>query len=210
MSIVSKQPYLGPASSRLYTSDIAATWMIIGIGNPGRSFAQNRHNTGFMCLDHLAQAYQVNWKTKPALKSNLAQIQIGDNRILLLKPQTYVNLSGEAAALSMQFYKLSPKQLYIIHDDVRHPFGLIVSHSSEQARGHNGLKSIKSSLKIDTLQLISVGIGPKQPESASLSSFVLGNFTESEQDKLKNIIKEVCSLVGEINQSGISPDRRQI
>lgn len=209
MGIVTKKPILNEDISALYTSSLESLKLFIGLGNPGDKYAANRHNAGFMCLNRLADLSDIAWQNKPDFKSQFAQTDIGGARIMLIKPQTYVNLSGEALAAVADFYKLAPGDIYVIHDEIRHPFGTIEVCRRHEHFGHNGLKSIKNFLKGE-LQLIRVGIGPKRPEQISLSDFVLADFTANELEKLPSVTKEVCSLIGEAGAGPLKAGKRSI
>ena len=209
MNIVSKKPILSQDISSLYTSSLEKIKLFVGLGNPGEKYALNRHNIGFMCLDRLAKLYEVPWQNKKDFESYFAQIDLSGTRILLIKPQTYVNLSGQAVTKTIQFYKLPPEDVYIIHDEIRNPFGTIEVFLGQNSFGHNGLKSIQNSIKGE-LQLIRVGIGPKEPEQIDLTDFVLADFTKKQLESLPAITKEVCSIIGESSSGNLRPEKRSV
>ena len=123
MGIVTKKPILSEDIASLYTSSLESLKLFVGLGNPGRQYAANRHNTGFMCLERLAELYDISWQDKRDFRSHFAQTDVGGTRIMLAKPQTYVNLSGEAVSKIAVFYKLTPKDIYIIHERNPPPLG---------------------------------------------------------------------------------------
>ena len=146
--------------------------------------------------------------SKTNFKSWLCQLDLGETRFILIKPQTYMNLSGEAVQKISQFYNLKPDQIYIIHDEIRLKFGLIEALVTPNNFGHNGLKSIQNIFKSE-LNLIRVGIGPKKPAEIDLTDFVLTNFTSQEEAQLPKITQEVCSLLGEMGQT-FQPQKRNL
>lgn len=206
--IVKKSPVL-PTLAPLYTSALEKVKLIVGIGNPGSKYVNNRHNIGFMCLDELAKVYDASWQDKKDFKGHFTQFDLSGTRLLLIKPQTYVNLSGEAVSRIVQFYKLTPDNIFIIHDEIRHPFGTIEVFMGEKNFGHNGLKSIQNVIG-ENLQLIRVGIGPKKPDQINLTDFVLANFTDAQAEKLPLLTKEVSSIIGEASSGLLKPEKRSI
>ena len=209
MAIIVKKPAISPEIAPLYTSSLERSRLFAGLGNPGKEYANNRHNVGFMCLNRLAEMHETPWQNKKDFKSHFAQIDLGGCRLLLVKPQTYVNLSGTAILPIIRFYKLQPEDVYIIHDEIRLPFGMIEVCATESNFGHNGLKSIQTCLG-NSLQLIRVGIGPKEPAQIALSDFVLTHFTPAESERLPKIAKEVCSLIGEAGSGQLKPEKRSV
>ena len=209
MAIIVKKPIISPESAPLYTSSLEKIRLIVGLGNPGSQYARQRHNIGFICLEKLAELYEASWQAKKGLQGQLAQLDLAGVRLLLLKPQTYVNLSGEAISLTARFYKLRREEITIVYDEVRLNFGTIEALSGQNHFGHNGLKSAQQHLG-EHLQLIRVGIGPKQPPQAELTDFVLGDFTAPEKVLLPSITKEVCNLIGEAGSEAPKNQKRSI
>ena len=209
MAIIRKNPVLSEDTSGLYTSSMEITKLFVGLGNPGRQYADNRHNAGFMCLDRMAEMYEIPWQDKKDFKGHFTQLEMTGCRLLLLKPLTYVNLSGEAVLKVAQFYKLISENIHIIYDEIRLPFGTIEISAGQQTFGHNGLKSIAGLLDGE-MKLIRFGIGPKRPEQAELTDFVLAKFTAKEIDRLPSLTKEVCSIIGEASGSNLQPEKRVI
>lgn len=209
MAIIVKKPAISPEMTPLYTSSLEKIKLFAGLGNPDKKYAGNRHNIGFMCLDRLAEMYETTWQNKKDFKSHFGQLDLGGSRLLLIKPQTYVNLSGTAVEAVVRFYKLQPTDVYVIYDEIRLPFGTIEICESEGNFGHNGLKSIQSCLG-GNLRLIRVGIGPKKPAEIALTDFVLADFRPEESKLLPKVTKEVCSLIGETGGSDLKPEKRSI
>ncbi|MYB39854.1 aminoacyl-tRNA hydrolase [Candidatus Saccharibacteria bacterium] len=209
MAIIRKSPVLSEDTSALYTSGMEVAKLFVGLGNPGQKYASNRHNAGFMCLDRMVEMYETPWQDKRDFKSHFAQIEIGGIRLIMLKPQTYVNLSGEAVLKVAQFYKLIPENIHVIYDEVRLPFGTIEVLAGQQTFGHNGLKSIAGLIEGE-MKLIRFGIGPKRPEQIALTDFVLADFTAEEAVKLPGLTREVCSIIGEASGGDLPNGRRSV
>ncbi len=164
--------------------------VIVGLGNIGPKYSQNRHNTGFIFLDHFAKSFKdINWKEEPKFKAIIAKT----GQIFLVKPTTLMNLSGEAVSKILNFYKLTPPDLVVIYDDVDLPLGKIRVRQKGSAGTHNGLKSVIEHLGTEEFTRIRIGIesrGVSAPTSQDISSFVLSDFSGKELVTLKKSIKE--------------------
>ena len=167
MAIILKRGSETPDIAPLFTSPLQEVRLVIGLGNPEEKYALNRHNIGFMCLDKMQSIYDLQWHKEGKFKTLLTTLNLGNIRLLLSKPQTYVNLSGEAVAALKQYYKLQRADICLIYDEIRLPFGAIEVLKTDKDFGHNGLKSIQNHLK-GSLQLIRVGIGPKNTQDDRL------------------------------------------
>ena len=209
MAIVIKKTDDNSDALPLYTNSLETTKLFIGLGNPGDKYYYNRHNVGFMCLDYFAQTYSLNWQNKPDFQCLFIQTTMGGTRIILCKPQTYMNLSGQSVQSISHFYSLNPMDTFIIHDEIRLDLGTIETTTTEQNFGHNGLKSIHN-IFADQLNLIRIGIGPKIPANISLTNFVLSDFPEHGDDKLQTVTKEVTSIMGEISGGHFNQEKRKV
>lgn len=172
------------------------TKLIIGLGNPGKKYDGTRHNIGFACLDALAAAENGTWEDKKALKSLVCDLRLGQSRILLCKPQTYMNNSGEAAAAVQSFFKIANINTLVVHDELDIPFGQLRTRTGGSAAGHNGIKSLIQYIGEDFGRL-RIGIGPKQPPQIDSADFVLQKFSTEEQGSLKALTTEVNALLNE-------------
>lgn len=133
--------------------------LIVGLGNPGRDYAKTRHNTGFMCVDEVANRLNTSFNTKK-FKAELATCMVNGEKVMLMKPQTYMNLSGEAVGECVRFYNLDPEQdVLILVDDLDLPVGKIRLREKGSSGGQNGLKSIISHLGTQSFKRIRIGIG---------------------------------------------------
>ena len=153
--------------------------LICGLGNPGKKYEQTKHNMGFQVIDQLGETYHipVNKIKHRALEGNGI---VAGEKLVLLKPQTFMNLSGESVKEAMQFYKLSMEDLIVIYDDISLEPGQIRVRKKGSAGGHNGVKSIISQLGTQVFKRVKVGIGEK-PEGYDLADYVLGHFSFSDR-----------------------------
>ena len=179
---------------QLYTiSSMDKPRLIVGLGNPGQEYANNRHNIGFMALDAVAEAQDISFVTKKDLRALVAVTHIEGKQVVLAKPITFMNLSGEAVQSLASFYKVSTADITVVHDELDLPFGKVQKKIGGGSAGHNGLKSIIQHLGEDFTR-IRVGIGPKTPEQMDTADYVLQDFSKAEQKKLAGIIKEAISI----------------
>lgn len=173
----------------------------IGLGNPGKEYELTRHNVGFMAIDQLIASAGGS-----ALKRERGVVEHGrysveGTAVVLAKPLTYMNLSGQAIAWVAQFYKIPTENIFILYDDVALPFGKVRLRKNGSAGGHNGMKSIISVLGPDFPRL-RVGILPDHPVS-DLSNYVLGRFTKVELKALEPVLGNVPTLISTILSQGI-------
>ena len=154
-------------------------WMIVGLGNPGQQYASTRHNTGFMTLDLLAQRLQVK-VSKERFQAQTAQSVYDGQKLLLVKPQTYMNASGLSVEPAAHYYKLPPERIIVLFDDISLPVGKLRIRKSGSAGGHNGLKSLISSLGSDQFPRVKIGVGAKPHPDYDLADWVLSTVSKSE------------------------------
>ena len=169
-------------------------YLVVGLGNYPKEYELTRHNVGFMCLDNLAQKYNVNFKTEVKFKSDFASINLNDKKIILLKPLTFMNLSGEAIQKIVSFYKIKPENVLIVFDDISLDLGKFRFRSLGTDGGHNGIKSIINLLGTQKFDRLKIGIGP-QPKFVKSETFVLQHFS-NEQILLLN--KVICKSIDAI------------
>lgn len=181
----------------LFTLHANKTVVIVGLGNPGDEYAGTRHNTGFMCVDAFAEKNEFDpWMAKKDLNCQLASKTLGENRVILIKPQTYMNLSGEAVQAVMHFYKVGIDHVVAIYDELDINFGQIRIRTGGGAAGHNGVKSLIQHIGED-FGRVRVGIGPKVPEQIDSADFVLQKFSSDQQSDLKPLTTEVNAILTE-------------
>lgn len=158
-------------------------YIIAGLGNPGLQYAATRHNVGFMAVDSIAKHYDAKLD-KLKHKALTGRCVINGRGVLLLKPQTFMNLSGEAIADVARFYKVPPQNIIVIFDDCSLPIGSHRMRLKGSAGGHNGIKSIISCLGTDAFPRFKVGIGEKPYHDMDLADYVLGNIPLPDSDKI--------------------------
>lgn len=167
--------------------------LIVGLGNPGAKYDRTRHNVGFMLVDELARSWQINLADHKKFQGIFGE-GTGPHRdkIRLLKPQTYMNLSGQSIRAVVDWYKLSPESVLVVYDDMDLPLGRLRLRLSGSAGGHNGMKSIISHLGTQNFPRLRIGIGkPKTaaPEDKDTVSHVLGQFSKAETEVLTEVLR---------------------
>ncbi len=175
--------------------------LIVGLGNIGPQYTYTRHNIGFMAIDALAKEYNVKFDIKKK-KSALGVAKIGDKKVALLKPQTYMNISGEPVLYTASFLKIPPEDIIVVCDDVTLPVGKIRIRKEGSSGGHNGLKSVSYYLKTDLFPRIRIGIG-EPPEYVPLENWVLSNITLKEYQILSKTLKVFKKVIEVILFEGI-------
>lgn len=161
--------------------------LIIGLGNYEDKYLFTRHNAGFMMVDFFVRDNNESFKLDKKLKSHIAKFKINGEDIIVIKPVTYMNLSGEAVIAVMNFYKIDKKDVLVVYDDIALDLGRVRFRNSGSDGGHNGIKSIIKHLGSSEFDRLKIGIGP-QPNIPS-EAYVLQNFTAEELDKLKEVLK---------------------
>lgn len=160
-------------------------YIIAGLGNPGRQYAHTRHNAGFEAIDRLADRYRISVETKK-FQALCGTGAIEGQKVLLLKPQTYMNLSGESIRAACDFYKIDPEEeLVVLHDDVSLAPGQLRIRKKGSAGGHNGMKSIIQHLNTQTFKRVKIGVGEK-PSGYDLADYVLGHFSKEEWPRMQD------------------------
>ena len=178
--------------------------IIIGLGNPTNKYENTRHNVGFKVLDGIADVLGVSFSMENKFKAQIAKGVWGNEQVLLVKPQTYMNLSGEAVALVMGYFKVDASQIIIVYDDLSLDMGTLRFRANGSDGGHNGIKSIIQSLGGNkNFARLKVGIGPQPPYMPS-EKFVLGEFTSQEQLVLNDVVKTSVDAIQCFIKSGIS------
>ena len=177
-------------------------YIIAGLGNPGKQYDMTRHNIGFEVIDYMAEKLEVK-VNKLKYKALYGETKIGMEKVYLIKPQTYMNLSGDSIRDFCAFYKIPPENVIIINDDIALPAGKLRIRSKGSAGGHNGLKSIIYQLQSDNFPRIRVGVGAPTHEDYDLADFVLGRFTKDEIPVLEEAIIKASKAAEEIIKRGV-------
>lgn len=174
--------------------------LIVGLGNPGRQYEDTRHNVGFRVVERLAAAAGVAFQPMPRWQAHLAKLP--GSGTLVLKPQTFMNLSGRAVQQVLAYYKWAPEQLLVIHDDAALPLGTLRFREKGSAGGHNGIKSILQCLGNDGFARLKLGIGASQPEA--MVGHVLGAFSPEERPLCENMLAMALEAVQLALSQGIA------
>jgi PTH1 family peptidyl-tRNA hydrolase len=170
------------------------THLVVGLGNPGDEYVNTRHNTGFLCLDTLAERAGARVTTLK-FESLTGYAVLGGKRVLLMKPQTYMNLSGTAVEAAASYYHIPPEHILVLCDDVSFDVGHIRIRLKGSAGGHNGLKNIEAHLGSQNYIRIKVGVGKKPTPEMDLADFVLGKFPRQDLETLAAVRERVADAV---------------
>lgn len=188
--------------SRNRTPSGPPEFIIVGLGNPGKKYELTRHNAGFLFADLLAD--KNNEKiSKIQFKSVTANIILGGHRCLLMKPQTFMNNSGEAVKQAAAFYKIPPENIIVVFDDISLPCGKMRIRRKGSDGGHNGIKSIIYLLNSDNFPRIKLGVGEKPHPEYDLADWVLSSFKKPELDSLREAAENACKAVEMMVQGNI-------
>ncbi len=170
--------------------------LIIGLGNPGLKFKNTRHNLGFEILDQLKKEGNFSvWEDKKRLKTKICIGEYEDKKIILAKPQTFMNNSGEAVKLLTAFYKIPSDELWVVHDDIDLEFGKIKIKNESGSGGHRGIESIIALLGTKNFKQLKIGVLNKEKSEIDAKKFVLQKFTKQELEQLKDIKLEIFSFI---------------
>ncbi|GAC1387084.1 MAG: hypothetical protein NVS1B7_5950 [Candidatus Saccharimonadales bacterium] len=194
MALFQKKPQTS-SSAPLYSLGLSKTVLVIGLGNPGKKYDLTRHNVGFHCVDAFVESQQLGpWVNKKDLKCLESSGNVGGTRIIVIKPTTYMNSSGEAVQAVMHFYKVPINQVVAIYDELAIDYGQIRSRIGGSSAGHNGVKSIIQHVGADFGRL-RVGIKNELATRTDASEFVLSKFSKKEQGELPNMTREINALI---------------
>ena len=182
----------------------AVDWLIVGLGNPGQKYEHTRHNMGFLTVDLLAE--QLNVKlNKVKFKSAYNIVRFGGQKCLVMKPQTYMNLSGEAVREAVQFYKIPADHVLVIYDDVSLPVGKLRVRPTGSAGGHNGIKNIIAHLGTDQFPRIKVGVGMPEHPDHEMIDWVIGKPKGDEAKLLRQTLDRAANAALCLMEEG--PDK---
>ena len=166
--------------------------MIVGLGNPGKQYEFTRHNAGFLCLDYLAAKYNIK-VNKIKFKSLVGEGNIGGEKVILLKPTTFMNLSGEALVQAAGFYKVDVSDIIVVYDDISLPIGSLRIREKGSAGGHNGMKNIIYLLGKDNFPRIRLGVGTNGERD--LADYVLGKFSKEEMKGFSASVENAAEAI---------------
>lgn len=182
--------------------EVDASYLIVGLGNPGREYRNTRHNIGFLAIDALAKSLNVTLG-KVQSKALVGQGKIGSNKVILVKPQTYVNLSGQAVSGLLNFYKISAEHLIVIHDDIDLPFGTIRIRPGGGSAGQRGVKSIIEKVGTQEFARMRLGVG-RPPGQMEAAAYVLQPFTKEDEEFLVNFLAKAAEAANEFVNNGLN------
>ena len=177
-----------------FSSASSPEFLIVGLGNPGEKYEYTRHNAGFLTLDRLCveENFKIN---KIKYKSVIGEVNIRSHKCIAMKPQTFMNNSGEAVREAASFYKIPPEKIIVIFDDISLPCGKLRIRRKGSDGGHNGIKSIIYHLGSDNFPRIKIGVGEKPHPDYDLADWVLSTFKKDEMEQLKNAVESACEAV---------------
>lgn len=177
-------------------------WLVVGLGNPGPKYKWTRHNMGFLVIDELAERESIPVQ-RLKFKALTNTAVIGGKSVLLMKPTTYMNLSGEAVGQAARFYKIPPERVLVISDDVALPQGKLRVRRSGSAGGHNGLKNIIAHLGSDQFPRVKVGVGGKPHPDSDMADWVLSPFTGQDRKAMEEAISRAADAVTLLLDQGV-------
>ena len=179
---------------KLFQKTGAADWIVVFLGNPGPKFAGTRHNVGFMAAEKCEKATGASIR-RARFKALTDQIRLGDATVLLMKPQTYMNLSGDAVGQAARFYKVPAERIIVVSDDTALPNGKLRVRTKGSAGGHNGLKSIIAALGTEQFPRVKVGVGAPPHPDYDMADWVLGVFRNQDAVEIDAAVQRAWEAV---------------
>jgi PTH1 family peptidyl-tRNA hydrolase len=180
--------------------------LVVGLGNPGREYAGNRHNVGWMVVEELARRHGASWKGK--FSGQLAELRLDGHRVALLKPETFMNESGRSVGAAARFYKLEPDAVLVVHDEMDLEPGRLQARSGGGLAGHNGLRSIAAHLNTPDCLRLRVGVGrPSRGDPRKGADYVLSNFTPEED--ADTLVTRAADAVEKLDAEGLEHTQAQ-
>jgi len=180
--------------SSLYQNEGKDMWLIVGLGNPGKDYEKHRHNVGFMVIDAIADDNPSFPAFRSKYKGSMTEGAIAGSKVILLKPETFMNLSGESVVKVSQFYKTPPEKIIVFHDELDLNPGEVRVKLGGGNAGHNGLKSIQQHLGTPDFWRVRIGIGRPQ-HKGQVSSYVLSNFDKEDQNWLSDLLEKLSRSI---------------
>ena len=177
-------------------------WLLVCLGNPGDQYENTRHNVGFMVADELAERHNIPVQ-RLKFRALTNTVTVGDRKVLLMKPVTYMNLSGEAVHEAAAFYKIPPEHILVVSDEVALAPGKLRVRRSGSAGGHNGLKNIIAHLGTDQFPRIRVGVGQKPHPDYDMADWVLGKFQGEDKKAVEAAVKRAADAAECLIQEGV-------
>jgi PTH1 family peptidyl-tRNA hydrolase len=206
MGFFQKKPDI-QSSAPLYSLGLNKSLLVVGLGNIGKEFDGSRHNVGFACVDELASKLEFDpWIVKKDLKCQITTKTVNGNRVILIKPTTMMNLSGEAVQAVSHFYKIPAENIAVIHDELDIPFGQIRTRVGGSDAGNNGIKSV---IEHCGKEFGRIRVGIKAETKMDSADFVLAKFSKAEKEQLPALLKEATAILSEyVHGSQLKPETR--
>jgi len=180
--------------------------LVAGLGNPGREYARNRHNAGHMVVDELGRRHGGSWRSK--FSGELSELRLGDARVALLKPMTYMNESGRSVGAALRFFKLPPDRLLVVHDEGDFDLGRLQARLGGGLAGHNGLRSVAQALGTQDFLRLRIGVGrPERGDRRPLADYVLSDFAP--EDDAEEIVARAADAVELVVHEGLEAAQRR-
>ena len=174
--------------------------LVVGLGNPGREYARNRHNVGWMVVEELARRHGAAWRAK--FNGRIAELRLDGHRVALLKPETYMNESGRSVAAAARFFKVEPDAVLVVHDEGDFDLGRLQARKGGGLGGHNGLRSVVQHLGTDDFLRLRVGVGrPDRGDRRSLADYLLSDFDP--HDDAETIVTRAADAVEALDAEGL-------
>jgi len=181
--------------------------LVVGLGNPGREYARNRHNVGHLVVEELARRHDGAWRSK--FSAQLAEIRLDGHKVALLKPETFMNESGRAVGGAARFYKLEPNEVLVVHDEGDFDLGRLELKAGGGLAGHNGLRSIAQHLKTQDFLRLRIGVGrPERGDPRPLADYVLSDFEPA--DDAAALVARAADAVEQLDADGIEQAQRVV
>jgi len=184
--------------------------IVVGLGNPGVKYEFTRHNIGFMILDNLARNIKIEFKKVKSYYSLISRGMINNHKVILIKPQTFMNLSGRAVRKAVSYYKIPLQDLLIVYDDLNLELGQIRIRKKGSTGGHKGIESIMQYLNSEDIPRLRIGIGnPPVNFNSDCTSYVLSNFSYDEKDKIKEVMQLSTEAIKTVIEDGFEKAMRK-
>jgi peptidyl-tRNA hydrolase, PTH1 family len=181
--------------------------LVVGLGNPGREYAGNRHNVGWMVVDELARRHGGSWRGK--FSGQLAEVRIDGHKVALLKPETYMNESGRSVRGAANFFKVDPDAILVVHDEGDFDLGRLQARRGGGLAGHNGLRSIAQQLGTPDFLRLRIGVGrPERGDPRPLADYVLSNFEP--HDDAEGLVRRAADAVELLDAEGLEATQRRV
>jgi PTH1 family peptidyl-tRNA hydrolase len=181
--------------------------LVVGLGNPGREYARNRHNAGWMVVDELARRHGGSWKSK--FNGRLAEVRLEGHKLALLKPETYMNESGRSVAAAAKFFKVDPDAVLVVHDEGDFDLGRLELKFGGGLGGHNGLRSIAQHLKTPDFMRLRIGVGrPERGDPRPLADYVLADFAP--HDDADALVARAADAVEQLDAEGLERTQARV